>query len=177
MKILVTLALLALWICVQGETVNGLVSSPSEIAKWKGGKNIFTILPTEGPEQSPAVGITNSDPKEDKLAFYYFEAADVVGKTVTVTCEIKANEVVRQDKNYQGVKFQLLTISTDGKVTYVEQLTGSFRTGTYNWKGAKLTAKIPVDAKQVRLQIGLQGASGSVFFANMDCKIEDENAE
>lgn len=169
----VTLGLILASFCAFGETIDNMVSSPEAIAKWLNGKTMFKMLPGKGPENTVAVRISSDNAKLQRLAVYRFDKSSVIGKTVTVTCDIKAENIEKPKKTYLGVKFQLVVVTMDGKARYFEQLPANYRSGSYNWKGAKLTVKIPDNAKMVQLRVGLQSAVGTVLFANITCNIED----
>lgn len=165
--------LLLVSFCTLGETIGNMASSPETIAKWQSGEAMFTLLTGGGPGNAAAVRITSDNIKLLQLARYRFDTTSVIGKNITVTCEIKAENIAKPEQSYMGVKLQLMIISNDGKVSYFEQLPPDYRFGSFNWKGAKVTAKIPDNTQNVYLVLGLQNAVGSVFYANITCNIED----
>lgn len=171
-KIIMAGLLLASFIA-KGETIENMASSPEAIEKWNNGKTVFTLLPGGGPDNSAAVRISSDKATLQQLANYCFRGSSLGGKKITVTCDVKAEDIAKPEKAYMGVKFQLMTIAADGKVNYYEQLPPNYRFGDYGWKGAKVMAKIPDDAQKVFLVIGLHNTVGSVFYANITCKIED----
>lgn len=158
---------------VMGETIENMASSPETIAKWQNGKTVFTLLPGEGPDNSVAVRVASDNAKLQQFALYRFNRSDVIGKNIVVTCDVKGENIAKPEKFYMGIKFQLMTIAIDGNVSYFEQLPANYRFGSFDWKGARVTAKIPDKTKDVYLIIGLQNAIGAVYYANITCKVED----
>lgn len=89
------------------------------------------------------------------------------GSTLRFSIKIKAEKVVRlKPISYIGTKFMLM-VTKDGKTTWPEAMP---QQGSFDWMEQSFVQDIPFGVKNVVLVIGLQGATGAVFFR--DLKVE-----
>jgi endoglucanase len=82
------------------------------------------------------------------------------GCTVRCTAMIRAQEVSAKPNAWNGVKFMLVIKSPAG-TTYPQAALG---TGTFEWQLASFTARIPADATDVSLVLGLEQVTGKAWF-------------
>ena len=89
------------------------------------------------------------------------------GCTLRLSVKIKAEKVLRYAPlGHTGTKFMLM-VTKDGKATWPD---APSQQGSFDWTEQSFQPDIPFGVKQVHLVLGLQGASGTVYFK--DLKVE-----
>jgi hypothetical protein len=85
------------------------------------------------------------------------------GCTVRGSAMIKAEGVSAKPNSWNGVKFMLAIETPDRKLWPQAPLD----TGTFDWKRAAFTTRIPADATAVTLSLGLEKVTGKVWFDDL----------
>ena len=89
------------------------------------------------------------------------------GSTIQLTVKMKAENVVRlKPLAHTGTKFMLM-VTRDGKTIWPEVMP---QQGSFDWTEQRFRQEIPFGVKNVVLMLGLQGATGTVYFK--DLKVE-----
>ena len=82
------------------------------------------------------------------------------GCTLRGSAMIRAEGVTAKPNPWNGIKL-MLPIETPARRLWPQ---APIETGTFGWKRAAFTARIPADATAVRLLLGLEEVSGAVWF-------------
>lgn len=92
---------------------------------------------------------------------------DLRGCTLRCTASIRAQEVADKPNPWNGVKFMLVIAATSG-TTYPQ---APLETGTFGWKKASFLARIPADATNLNLVLGLEKVTGKAWFDDVSLTI------
>ena len=82
------------------------------------------------------------------------------GYAVGCTAKVKAENVSDRPQPWNGLKF-MLAIEGPGGKTWPQ---AKVETGTFDWRRAAFTARIPADATSVTLCLGLEAVTGRAWF-------------
>jgi len=89
------------------------------------------------------------------------------GKAVMLEGMVKAQNLSSPKLNYLGPKLMLYVRSNNGE-RWLDQ---NKKYGTYDWTPFSVFARIPKNAEEVTINIGLQGCSGTVWIDDITLKI------
>jgi hypothetical protein len=89
----------------------------------------------------------------------------LVGSRVTVSCLVKAQEVVRGPQQASMAKLHLAIASSNGIQHFAARLEGSSE-----WQHQGFTADVPADATRAVLNLGLESCSGQAWFDRLIVK-------
>jgi len=89
-----------------------------------------------------------------------FSVESIRGCTIRGSAMVRAEKVTAKPNPWNGVKF-MLVIRGAGGTTYPQ---APIETGTFDWRRATFTARIPLDATNVSLVMGLEQVSGKAWF-------------
>ena len=76
---------------------------------------------------------------------------------------VRAEQVSPKPNPWNGIKFMLIAESSAGK-SYPQ---ATLETGTFNWQRAGFTARVPADATNLTLVLGLEQVTGKVWFDDL----------
>ncbi|HEX8235308.1 MAG TPA: cellulase family glycosylhydrolase [Abditibacteriaceae bacterium] len=82
------------------------------------------------------------------------------GARLKLEAMMKSDNVVQPPQPWNGVKFMLHTVAPD--VPRWEQQNNVF--GTFDWKPVSFTTRVPKDASEAWLMLGLEATTGQVWF-------------
>ena len=85
------------------------------------------------------------------------------GCTLRCTAMVRAHEVSAKPQSWNGIKYMLI-IQGPGGTSYPQ---APLATGTFDWQRAAFTAKIPADATNLSLVLGLEQVTGKVWFSDV----------
>lgn len=85
------------------------------------------------------------------------------GCTVNAWADVRAQDVTLPPRPWNGVKFMLVVESPSGKDWPAENFEG----GSFDWRRAAFSTRIPADATRVQLVLGLEQVTGTVWFDNV----------
>ncbi len=85
------------------------------------------------------------------------------GSTLRCTAMVRARDVSAKPHPWNGVKYMLVVHGSTG-ASYPQ---APLETGTYDWQRAAFTAKIPSDATNLSLVLGLEQVTGKVWFSDV----------
>jgi hypothetical protein len=114
-----------------------------------------------------ALRITSADGKKSACLQRGFAVPE--GCTLRLSVKIKAEKVARlapRRHDGSGTKFMLM-VTKDGKTVWPD---APPQEGSFDWMEQSFQSDIPFGVKNVILVLGLQGASGAVYFK--DLKVE-----
>ena len=103
--------------------------------------------------------------KMRKMGVLRLNEKKLAGKMLQLSAMVKA-ENIQQSK--QGVAFQIRYRGADRKLHTISQIAAKDRSGSYDWKKMSITAEIPADATEVGIGLGIQGATGTVYFSDVN---------
>lgn len=87
------------------------------------------------------------------------------GKLIELSAEVKARNLKRYDrKPFTGVKIQLLAAG-GGKKVYLG--TTGTKEGSYDWETLRQVVAMPSEMETLKLQLGMQGATGEFQMRNL----------
>lgn len=176
MKKITILSLVGLILCcgvaiwADDDIENNMASTPELLKKWSN-SSAATLLPNGGPKGRPAIKITNDKPDASRLIQYQLDLNQVRGKIIELTADVKAENVSKGPKNYLGIKLMIIVTQADNTKKHFDIMIG--KSGSYNWRDYEVKAEIPQDAKKVTLCLGLQSATGAVYFSDIDVDVDD----
>ena len=90
-------------------------------------------------------------------------AAQLRGRLLRASAMVKAADVSDRPQPWNGIKLMLAIETPDRKLWPQADL----GTGTFDWKRASFSARIPADATTVNLVVGLERVTGTVCFDNI----------
>ena len=94
------------------------------------------------------------------------------GRKVTLYGQIKAENVKKTPRHWEGVKFQI--VYKEKGVKGARFAEGNVqRTGSYDWKEFETSAKLPQDLESFTIKIGIQGTSGRILVSDIDLKFTE----
>lgn len=149
-----------------------LGSTPESLALWN--NKFMQLLPNGGPEGKYAVKMSCDNPKKGNMASFVVPVDKVKGKKVEFSAKVKAENVSKNAQGHLGIKFMVYykTSAAEKNQMWAEgTVVNQSRCGSYDWKELKTEVMIPENAVAVRLTIGLQEVSGTVYFSDMDLEI------
>ncbi len=156
-----------------GELFSDMCGTNDLLKKW-GNSKVAQLLPNGGPEDKYAVKISSEDAKKSAMISFKIDPAQVKGKTLVLSADAKAEEVVvPSKKSYLGTKFMIFYKTKENKRKYAEGNVCQVRSGSFDWKKLTTKVKIPEDVVYISISIGLQEASGTVSFSNIQLSTED----
>ncbi len=85
------------------------------------------------------------------------------GSTLRCTAMVRASDVSAKPQPWNGVKYMLVIHSPTG-ISYPQ---APLETGTFDWQRAAFTAKVPADATNLSLVLGLEQVTGKVWFSDV----------
>ncbi len=92
----------------------------------------------------------------------------LAGKQVTVSAQIRGEDISQPKETWNGGKFQL-NYKTADKEFWPQ---ANVPRGSYDWQAIEFVFKCPADVKSANLVMGLQDSTGKIYFR--DVKIETE---
>ncbi len=84
----------------------------------------------------------------------------VRGCVLSLSATIKAGNVSEKPKSYNGIKFMAPVVSPDGR----DWPQAKLGTGSFDWQKVGFTVRVPADATEMRLCLGLENVTGKVWF-------------
>lgn len=133
---------------------------PAEVgAHWQG--QPYTLA-SHG--SGSALSVTNTAATDSKYATASLPVAACNGRRLLITGQVKAINVSQPPHSYSGVKFMIHYITADGQNVYPQAVVDY---GTFDWKHVYLVAVLPTNVTSIVLTVGLELASGTVEFDNV----------
>ena len=129
--------------------------SEAEFATWQTDEDGADVLQIEvSPEEASAAN-TISHP---------IDLEPVRGRLLSFRAQVKAEDVSRPEAAHNGVKFMLHYQSDALGPMWIQQ-DGVY--GDFDWREIHFTAKIPADAREGVIQLGLQDSHGTAWFKDV----------
>lgn len=98
------------------------------------------------------------------------ELESLKGRKVALYGIIKADNVEKTQKHWEGVKFQI--VYKESGVDGTRFAEGNVqRTGSYDWKEFETCVQLPQNLSSFTIKIGIQGTSGTIYVSDIDLKI------
>lgn len=120
----------------------------------------------EGPTGEPAlrIDIPADAPSKIALVTVPIDIEALRDYEILLSCDVRARDVTRPDKDYNGIKVQLHFDSANLGPQWMNE---GLLCGTFPWKHSELLFRIPYDATQGVLQLGIQESTGTAWLANV----------
>ncbi len=110
----------------------------------------------------------SANPKgEGGMVYYPLDIEKVRGCKIVVTCWVKAENVIKQEKRNMAVKVMLHSKSTKGP-NWREEYDIN---GTFDWTRKAVAMDVPDCGTDVWLYFGLQGTTGKAWFDDVEVRI------
>lgn len=82
------------------------------------------------------------------------------GHVVRFSAWVKAEGISKKPQPWNGVKFMAPTVTSAGR----DWPAVNFEEGSFDWRRASFTARVPDDAQEVALTLGLEAVTGKAWF-------------
>lgn len=125
--------------------------------RWSG-----TPLVTETHGVGRAIKVTNPNPAARVYLWSTLPAAEMAGRRVVISGQVKGDNVSTPPVSYGGVKVMLVYTDTSGATIYSNQ--AAVPQGTFDWRNFSFPLTVPQNAATVTLLIGLELSSGTAWF-------------
>ena len=125
---------------------------------WSGGQIV-----TEPNGSGQALKIVNTNPSGWQYMYATLPLSSVAGRRIVVKAQVKASAVSVPPNSWNGIKVMLVCQSPGG-TSYPQ---ASISTGTFDWTNATVTFAVPANATSVKVQLGLENSTGTVWFDNV----------
>jgi len=113
-----------------------------------------------GSVDSHAVMLEVAPPGNGTVISRRLPVEQVQGSVVRGTVTVKAQEVNPRPNSWNGIKCMLVIESPTGK----QYPQAPLEVGTFDWRTASFSTRIPADATNVTLVLGLEQVTGKVWF-------------
>ena len=169
-RLCTSLALLLMLICEGGTSLNGEITKPpakgqvifacdfeadEALRAWTG-----PVKGGEGFQSRRSVWLSGGPGQRSTLMSMSLPPESFRGCTLRGTAMVKAKNVSAKPNPWNGIKFMLAIETPDQK----QWPQAPLETGTFDWRKAALSAKIPTNATRVTLVLGLEEVTGDVWF-------------
>jgi len=108
---------------------------------------------------------------KDAKLYYWFNAKQISGKTITCTIQVKGDGIVRAGNSHiKGGKFMAQIVKSNDKSEWPGANIGD---GSFDWKTVSFSTEIPADVKSCTLVLGLEGATGKICFRDLKITVNE----
>jgi hypothetical protein len=145
-----------------GETVlEAGFDTPDALGAWPG-RSDGVSLEADG-QGGRALRLTATDAAAGAHVERPLPAERLRGCKLLLSARVRAENVSARPQDWNGVKFMLPMVSPDGRHWPQARL----GVGTFGWKDVLWQARVPPDATAVRLFLGLERVTGTVWFDDL----------
>jgi endoglucanase len=117
----------------------------------------------EGYVSPQSVALETKAGASDAIITRKLPVAAMRGCRIRGSARVRANSISAKLNPWNGIKFMLIVETPSGK-TYPQ---ASLETGSFAWRDVRFTARIPADATEVTLVLGLEKVQGKVWFDDL----------
>jgi len=119
--------------------------------------------------QGQVLQITGEAGKSNCLVKFFspHEFARLKGKKVTCTVMVKGENITGKGE----AKFMLMVGLPNKKTDWPAASIGA---GRFDWRPVRFTYRVPIDAENMAMVIGLQGPAGTIYYKNMKVVVSKE---
>ncbi len=121
-----------------------------------------------GKDGSYTLVVTSKSPQEGILNTRNLDLKKYVGYGVEATCWIKGENISKPSPSFLGTKF-MMPHQVNGVTTWLSATDGLH--GTYDWRKFSLSMMVVPGMENASIQLGLQAASGTVRFRDLQVKL------
>lgn len=111
--------------------------------------------------------IINVDFEKSATVHIPLDAQQIAGQLVTAHATLKAAGVSAPLNSWNGIKV-MLVLQTDGDTVYPQM---PMPAGTFEWRKAVETVRLPTGIHGAHLVLGLEKVSGTVWFDNVELRL------
>ena len=130
-------------------------NKPDALSKWRGGGGKLVA----GPNGTCLLLEASKENSYSKCTID-LPVDQIAGKLITIRATVKAADVSKPPKPWNGIKVMLVT--KVGSDTAYPQI--PLPQGTFNWVKVQRSIRLPADISTATLQLGLEQVSGKVWF-------------
>jgi lysophospholipase L1-like esterase len=135
--------------------VDELWGNPTSL-KWSG-----SVVPTIVQDDGHNVAKISSQGPEGAGSSAPLNAGQLGGREVTIRTRVRADSVSAKPKAWNGVKLTLRIRTSEGNTDYPQY---NLPVGTFPWTDVVWTVRVPDNAVDMGLGIGLEEVSGTVWY-------------
>jgi len=117
-----------------------------------------------------SVAVTATETTRGALITRPLSAASVRGCVVRGKFKVRAEGVTAKPNSWNGIKCMLVIETPNGK----DYPQAPLPTGTFGWQQTRFTTRIPVEATNVVLVLGLEQVSGKAWFDDLEFTVVRE---
>ena len=136
--------------------------APDALTPWHGAAGSLA----EGHDGTKALQIHKPKPDGSVVRLIPVPAGKLAGRLVTVRAHVKARDVSRPPKHWNGIKVMLILETGRGR-RYPQIPLG---VGSFDWRRVQHTMRIPRAVTKATLVLGLESVSGTAWFDNIDIR-------
>ncbi|MFO7973520.1 MAG: cellulase family glycosylhydrolase, partial [Candidatus Hydrogenedentota bacterium] len=117
--------------------------------------------------------ISNSDSRKSATVHIPLDAKRIAGQRITGRAVLKALNISDPPHRWNGIKV-MLVMQKDGDTVYPQM---PMPAGTFEWREAVETLRIPNNVTKAHLVLGLEKVSGTVWFDEVELRIGRASTE
>ena len=117
---------------------------------------------------TPSLRVVNKDPDASVMRHVDLDADRLAGQLVTITAAVKAEGVGEPPKSWNGIKVMLVLEKEGGGHEYTQI---GLPHGTFDWRMASRTLRIPEGVRKATLALGLEKVAGTVWFDDIEVRL------
>jgi len=130
-------------------------NNSAELSKWQGGGGKLTTA-----RGGMCLLIESSDKNASPRRTIRLPVKRIAGKLITIRAAVKAGDVSKPPKPWNGIKVMLVVES--GSQRLYPQI--NLPQGTFGWKNVSRSIRLPADISGATLVLGLEQVAGKVWF-------------
>ena len=136
----------------------------AEAAKWKIPQDFNWMLDENN---QMFLHVKNTTQGGGSLATFPINVAEYAGSLVSITCQIKADKVIKDRLGYLGIKMMLP--HTVNNIGQWPSATDGLH-GTFDYKTFSLNVMLPYETSCANICLGIQDSTGDVYFRNLEIR-------
>lgn len=124
-------------------------------------------------EDRSCLRISNSGPEKSATVHIPLDAQRITGQLVTARATLKASDVSEPPNSWNGIKV-MLVLQKDGDTVYPQM---PLPAGTFEWRDAVESIRLPTGIDKAHLVLGLEKVSGTVWFDEVELRLGRPSAQ
>ena len=128
------------------------------------------------PDGLPAlrIEVSASAKNKDAKLIHFLDAQKLECKKLLCTVKVKGEDILTSAPGVSGAKFVMCIAKADGKSLWPGADIGG---GSFDWREISFSSEMPSDMKSCFLMLGLQGASGKIYYRDLRIEFFDEDGQ
>lgn len=132
------------------------------LAGWRGKAEL-----QPGFASAQSVCLASSSSSQGAVISRVLPVEQLQGCTLRFAAQVRAESVSAKPNPWNGIKFMLVTEGPSGK-TYPQ---APLETGTFDWRLASFSARVPADATNLTIVLGLEQVGGKAWFDDLNVAV------